>query len=363
VARGHSVLIYAAHSHPYKTEKIDGINIVWLPVPYDNSYGFARRSGSFLRYVTQVIRHFDSTNTDLLYTISVPLTTGLVALWLRWRFRIPFLFEVGDLWPDAPIQLGFVRNNLLIRLLYNLERTLYRRAKGIVALSEPIADAIRIKAPDASVEVIPNMADTVFFGSEDSSSEVELNGRFVLTYAGSLGYANGLHRLIECAHASQEAGLPLQFLICGKGAMETSLKNAVSNLALKNVSILPFTNREGVKKAIRSSHCVVVSYQNIPVLETGSPHKYFDGLAAGKLIFTNVAGWIKEEIEKSECGFYADSPDVFVQKIRVFLENPDHLMRYQRNARALAEHKYSREMLAEKYVSLIEGALKPLPAR
>jgi glycosyltransferase involved in cell wall biosynthesis len=109
---------------------------------------------------------------------------------------------------------------------------------------------------------------------------------------------------------------------------------------------------------MRITDASFVSYKNVPILETGSPNKYFDGLAAGKLIITNFGGWIRKDIEENRCGFYCDprEPVDFIKKITPFLEDPKLLKQYQQAARTLAEKNYSRVLLSDKWLKLIEAS-------
>jgi glycosyltransferase involved in cell wall biosynthesis len=132
-------------------------------------------------------------------------------------------------------------------------------------------------------------------------------------------------------------------------------KNA-RQLGLSNLTFVGFQNREGVKELLNVTDASFISYKNVPILETGSPNKFFDGLAAGKLIIVNFGGWIKNEIEETHCGIFVDPthPTDFVKKITPFLSDPIHLKNYQAAARQLGETKYSRKILSEKFSSLFE---------
>ena len=98
-----------------------------------------------------------------------------------------------------------------------------------------------------------------------------------------------------------------------------------------------------------------ISYRPYPILETGSPNKYFDGLAAGKLIIINFKGWIKEEIEKERCGIAIDPklPYDFVKQLTPLLDDRQREREFRANARKLAERKYARELLAKKFIEVI----------
>lgn len=179
--------------------------------------------------------------------------------------------------------------------------------------------------------------------------------KFVISYIGTFGFANGLEYILECARACENADLSVQFLLCGDGAMLDGLKKGAARLGLENLSFVEFQNREGVRDVMNISDAVFVSYKHVQILETGSPNKYFDGLASGKLILLNFGGWIKEEVETNQCGIFLDPrhPTDIVKKIIPFLNDVELLRQYQCNARLLAETNYSRKILGDKYVELI----------
>ncbi len=340
----------------YKRENVEGIDVHYIPVPYENKFGFWKRSLSFLRY------NFGAVNlagkirdVDVCYAISVPLTIGIAAYWIKIRHRINYIFEVGDLWPEAPIQMGFVKSYFLIRFLYWLEKFIYRNALSVVGLSPAIKSTIEQRLPGKKVHLIPNMADTKFYFPEVKNEGIvqkfNLPRRFTVSYIGAVGLANGLDYYLECARASQNSAMPIHFILCGEGALVEYFKRIANQHQLKNFSIIPFQDRQGVKEVMNVTDVAFICYKPLPVLETGSPNKYFDGLAAGKLIAINFGGWIRKEIEEKGCGIYADSryPTDFVKKIEPFVHDREKLTQYQRASRALAEEKYSREILSARF--------------
>ena len=358
--RGIQTVVISTHNEAnYQQMDVQGVEVHYLPVAYDNKFGFAARSISFLKFVWKSARLAGQLrDVSVCYAISAPLTVGLAALWIKRKHRIPFLFEVGDLWPDAPIQLGFVRNFFLRQFLFALEKLIYRHADSIVVLSPAIQSAIEGKMPGKTTHLITNMADVDFYRPTPKEERLEkkfgAEGKFVVSYAGAVGVANGLDYLLECASGSRKARLPIQFIVCGEGAMLDPLKARAGHLGLQNLTFAGFQNREGVRDILAISDAAFVCYKNVPILETGSPNKYFDGLAAGKLIVINFGGWIKKEIEENHCGIYVDpqEPDDFVMKIKAFLEDKTLLKQYQEAARRLGETKYSRVMLSAKFADL-----------
>jgi glycosyltransferase involved in cell wall biosynthesis len=355
-------VITGSKGQEYKKAFYEEIEIHYVPVAYENRFGFYKRGLSFIRYAMDAVKVAGRMkDVSLCYAISVPLTVGQSAIWIERKFGIPFYFEVGDLWPEAPVQMGFVQNPFLKHSLYWLERRVYKRAKKIIALSGPIRDAIKKKAIHKEVVVIPNMADTNFYQPAPKNPAVEAKfgtmGKFVISYIGAVGFANGLDFFLECARACTREKLPIQFLLCGEGAMTNHLLDAAKSLKLDNIQFVPFQTREGVREVMNVTDATFICYRPFPVLETGSPNKYFDGLAAGKMIIVNFSGWIKDEIEQRECGIGVDSknPVDIVAKLKPFLADITMQTRMRANSRKLAEEKYSREKLSAKFTALFDG--------
>lgn len=355
------VVITAGREKTYRKVDLEGIEVHYLPIAYDNRFGFWKRSLSFLRYVWGATRLAGELKAiKVCYAISVPLTVGLAAKFIKFRYKIPYIFEVGDLWPDAPIQLGFIRNVFFKYFLYKLESSIYQGAHSVVALSGPIQSGILKKVPDVSTHLIPNMADTGFYKPEEKNGMLAkrfgVDDKFVISYIGAVGFANGLEYFIECARACQEAELPVHFLLCGEGARLTELHAMAGAYGLNNVTFVPFQNREGVREVMNVTDAIFISYLPVPILETGSPNKYFDGLASGKLIIINFGGWIKKEIETEACGIYVDPahPGDFVRKLSFYMKSTEPLKKCQQSSRRLAESKYSRLILSEKFIEIFQ---------
>ncbi len=358
VDRGITAAVITTHNgNDFRKEMIEGIEVHYLPIPYRNSFGFFKRITSFLKFVFSIVREAKQFKEyNVCYAISTPLTIGLAAIWIKWRYKIPYIFEVGDLWPEAPVQVGIIKNSSLKRALYKLERSIYKRAKSIVALSEPIKKSINKKVPGKRIDVISNMADVEYYKPSTKDPQLEsrfaVQNKFVVSYIGTFGLANGLERMLYCAQEAQLQNLTLHFLLCGEGARHDELQQYIGQLGLQNVSIIPMQNREGVRDVLNVTDAAFISYLPLPVLETGSPNKYFDALAAGKLIVVNFKGWIKDEIEPNTSGFFVENQQMFVEKIRPFIQQHELLEIYQRNSRLLAERTYARQLLSKKFIEL-----------
>lgn len=362
--QGHQVTMLTTHNeNSQKIRYIEGIEVVYLPVKYSNFYGFYARILSFLKFVKLGKQYLKNHHAyDKCIATSTPLTVGLIALWVKRKFNIPYVFEVRDLWPEAPIQMGVINNSLLKFTLRRVEKRIYKKAERIIALSPGMRNHIEKLVSDIPVDLIPNMADCNFFEKVDQKNEnlvvqLGVRNKFVISYFGAVGPVNDLMSLIRCAEISKE--LPIRFLIMGEGIGLSDLKKYVQQQQLSNVFFIPYGNKEEVKDVLNVTDACYVSFLHKPVLRTNSPNKFFDAIASGKLIITNIQGWIRGLVEKKHIGIFADSdfPGEFKEKIIPFLDSPALLKQYQNTSRAVAEQFFSREELTSHFVQVIEGKI------
>jgi len=359
VNAGHEVTMITSHTGKYTFKEIDGIKVHYLPVNYDNRYGFMRRLWSFGRFVKLAKRKAAEVGKhDIAYVMTTPLTTGFIATYLKRKFDLPYYFEVGDLWPEAPIKMGVIRSKFLKRWLYSLEKQFYFEAEKVIALSPSIRNYIEKVSPNTRVHVIPNMADCEFFEPEYSVGDFSESNKFQITYCGAIGKANHLEFMLDAARTSHMQKLPVQFNIMGYGSEMKRLK--YDSRELSNVTFYPHSSKQKVKDLLEKSDAVYVSFKDIEVLGTGSPNKFFDSLAAGKLTIINFDGWIRNIIRKNKCGFYHDpkKPEEFIKKIKVFLASPELLVKYQRRGRKLAELYYDKEIQVTKLLKILNNEYK-----
>lgn len=357
VENGYEVEMITAHNKKrYEQQDIDGIRVHYLPVYYDNHLGFIGRILSFLKFFylsTRLARKIKG--VDLVYAMTTPLTVGLIALRLKKKYDLPYYFEVGDLWPKAPVDMGFIKNRFLTRYLYSLEKKIYLQSEKIIALSPSIRNYIEGIAPGKKVYLIPNMADVNYF--KPTNSRKNHFGKFVISYFGAVGKANHLEYLLEAARLCQTHLPQVHFNIMGYGSELERLSTLATQTNISNLEFVKYGSKKCVRKLLDRTDAVYVSFADYKVLNTGSPNKFFDALAAGKLVITNFEGWLKEVVDAHKCGFSYDPnyPEEFVQQISTFVTNRDLLETYQNNSRQIAEMYYSRDLQLKKLLKLLNN--------
>nr|WP_091692903.1 glycosyltransferase family 4 protein [Algoriphagus locisalis] len=363
VDAGHEVeMITGGSINGYDQRWIDGIKVHYLPVAYDQKFGFLKRSWAFLNYVRQAKKLIKKLpRPDLLYVTSTPLTTGLIGLWAKKSLAIPYIFEVRDLWPQAPIEVGAIKNPVLKSSLKGLERKIYQRAMGLVALSPGIADHLRKVTPNQKIHLIPNFSDLDrFFPMEKSQFSLQkygLQNSLTIAYTGALGKVNAVDELLTLAELAKIRGKNWQFLIMGEGSYKSKLQDFASEKLLSNVRFLPFGSKDKVNEVLGLADFSWISFAHLPVLKTNSPNKFFDALAAGKAILVNHKGWVYDLVKTHQLGISCLPSKVnsAFAKLEEIESAPHQLEKMGNNSRKLAEQYFSKELA----ISRLNHAIGP----
>lgn len=359
LVHGYDVEVITAHNEEATSKSIEGIRVHYLSVYYDNKLEPISRIWAFIKFVLLATRKaLQIRKADVNYVISTPLSVGLIALILKTIKSTPYIFEIGDLWPEAPIQVGYIKNTFVKRLLYWFEKLIYRKSQNIVAMSPDIEDYVLKNQSAHKLVMIPNMADCEFYSPSDKPESLiekyDVIDKFVITYIGTAGRANHLEYLVEAAKVCSISFSKIQFLVASAGRELLRVKKLVEEYNLTNIHFVEYLDRNGVKELLSITDAVYVSFASAPILSSGSPNKFFDGLAAGKLIITNFGGWTKDVLEKNQCGFSydVDHPKQFISKLIPYLTDKELLKSAKQNSRAVAKKSYAREKLIEEWVQL-----------
>ncbi len=368
VKRGHEVTVISATTkgHPEACqENIDGIHVVFVKNDYSQYMSAPRKVLSFVNFVRLAIKEAaKQKDIDIVYATSTPLTVGYISMRLKAMKKWPYVFEVRDLWPEFPIQIGAIKNKLAIWYLRRLERQIYERSEHVVALSPGMQEGvIATGTPKEKTSMIPNMSKPDKFFPHEKNMEIAKQfgvdtTKFNVIHFGSMGTANGLSYIIDAAKIIQAKGInDVNFVFMGGGATEPKLKKTVKELELKNVQFLGNHPMATLAEVVNLCDASITSFLNLPILKTNSPNKMFDSLSAGKPIIVNSAGWTKDLVEKEDCGFFVDpdSPEDFAEKLIYFKDKKETLKTWGENARRLSLEVFDKDILSAKVADVIEA--------
>jgi len=362
VKAGHEVeLITTADLKGYDQRWIDGIKVHYLPVNYEQKFGFLKRIWAFLDFVRKsksLLKKLQ--RPDLLYITSTPLTTGLIGLWAKKKLAIPYIFEVRDLWPKAPIEVGAIKNPFLINYLLRLEAEIYQHALSLVALSPGIGNHLRLISPKSKIHLIPNFSDLAQFfpmpKSERMLKKYSLESKFTIAYTGALGQVNAVEELIDLAEKAKKKEKNWQFLIMGTGSHRQKLLKLARQKGLSSVHFLPFGNKTAVNEVLSLADFAWISFAHLPVLKTNSPNKFFDAIAAGKPILVNHKGWVYDLVKSHHLGISClpTKTDKAFEQLEELEMRPEKLLEMGKNSRRLAESYFSKEQAISRLIHCID---------
>jgi glycosyltransferase involved in cell wall biosynthesis len=346
-------------------EQVDGIDVLYLNIPYANRYATPVRLASFAAFtVAASVAGALERRPDVVFASSTPLTIGIAGLATARAKRAPFVFEIRDLWPAVPVALGALKAKPAIGTAEWLERRLYEGAERIVVLSEGSREELRRRGiPDEKLVLIPNAADLDVFKpgvvDEQFRARHGLEGRFLALYAGAMGRANGLDQLVDAAAALRRWGdSRVTIVALGDGGERPRLEERARELGLDNLLFLPAVPKDELAGIIGAADVTLTIFAPHPILETNSPNKFFDSLAAGKPVVVNLGGWLRGLAEEHEAGVWvpAGNAEALAGALSALAANPERVGQMGRNARLLAEREFGRDEMADRLARTLEEA-------
>jgi glycosyltransferase involved in cell wall biosynthesis len=344
-----------------------GVRVHWASVPYNNRMGPITRIRAFVRFAVAATRKARKFDADVIFATSTPLTIAIPAMLTAWSRRIPFVFEVRDLWPDVPIAIGAIRNPLIVAAARRLEITTYRRAQHIVALAPGMREEIVAKhIPPEKVSVVPNGADIDVFGVQegpDPRIEHDWLGRNpMVLFAGTLGVVNGVDYLIRLAAEVRTIAPEVRFVVLGDGSAANELEALAKRLGVlgESVFLLGRTPKVEVARWLRTADMSIALFTGPRIVwKDAVQNKFFDSLAAGVPIANNFDGWQSQIAEEADCGITLDAFDLkaAARELVGRLHDREWLDRASANARDLAQGRFNRDRQAVQLEAILEQAV------
>jgi glycosyltransferase involved in cell wall biosynthesis len=349
-----------------RSGKVDGIDVIEFDLSYSNADGLLRRSATFAKFALGSVGIALTHRYDLVFATTTPLTAGIPGIIARWFRRKTFVFEVRDLWPELPREMGVIRNPVILTLMSALEWMSYRSAHRCIALAPGIADGIaRRGVSHDRIAIIPNGCDVGIFGGEESlrwRPEGVPDQALMAIYTGTHGQANGLDALLDAAAVLKARGCKdICLALVGDGKFKPALVERARAEGLSNVVFHDPVNKERLAGLMAASDVGIQSLANIPAFYFGtSPNKFFDYIAAGVPVLNNYPGWLAELIDTHDCGFAVppEDPEALADALEAAHFDRNALRRKGLNAAALARGQFAREDLAGKWVDWVTCGLR-----
>jgi glycosyltransferase involved in cell wall biosynthesis len=375
VARGHEVTMVCGSGQLANTGlsgeavkgmrrgMVDGIDVIELALPYSNYDSFLKRTRVFMLFALRSIGLALSLPYDLLFATSTPLTAGIPGIAASLLRRKPFVFEVRDLWPELPREMGVITNPVVLWVMGVLEWLSYHSAKGCIGLSPGIVQGIcRRGIPAEKVAMVSNGCDLELFNplvGDVLRPEGVRDEEFVAVFTGAHGMANGLDALLDAAHELKKRGnTQIRLVLIGDGKLKPELVARAEKEGLANCLFLDPVNKIKLTAYLRGADAGLMLLANVPAFYYGtSPNKFFDYIAIGLPVINNYPGWLAEMITQNRCGIAVepDNPGAFADALEKMAADPALVTAMGLHARELAVSEFDREKLGDRFVDFLEN--------
>ena len=347
-------------------EQTDGIHVVrsWL-LPFPNRKAYER----ILNYCSFCISAASTgiflSRPDVVIATSPQLLVGLAGWWVaRWK-HVPFVFEVRDLWPESLTAVGMGDAGSLLQLcLARIAGFLYQRSDRVVVVTPAFEDYLveHWRVPREKISVIENGVETQLFAPDSATAmkrQLGAEGKFVVSYIGTIGMAHGLNAIIESAIQLRHSNPEIVFLILGEGTEKASIVARARDHGLENVRFVDQQPREQIPAYISASDVCLVLLKKADLFKTVIPTKMLEFMACARPVILGVDGQARAILEEAGGGLVVEpeNSDALVRAIRLLAANPEMAAQLGRNGREYMVRKFSRRETADKYIRILERLL------
>lgn len=301
---------------------------------------------------------------DVIIASSPPLFMGLSGVALSKVLNVPCIFEARDLWPQQAIDLGILKNPKVIALAKKLEMFIYNQSTAVVGVAQDTKKILVNRGISGKkIAIITNGVDINFFGPSERQNWVRekygLNGKFVVSYIGTMGLSQGLSVVIDAAKSFCHSNPEIHFLMVGEGADKNNLIRAKQEKGLNNITFLDGQPREKVPYFYAASDVCLVLLKDKPSFRSTIPAKIFEIMACAVPIILGIRGEAQCIIEKARSGICVEPEraDSLIQAIQSLMKQPALRSELGRNGRGFVSEHYNREKLAQNYLAVLESLL------
>jgi colanic acid biosynthesis glycosyl transferase WcaI len=338
----------------YLTEQRKGVDIcrTWMYVP--NQVTSIRRvlhEGSFIS--ASLPAAMSRARPDIILAVSPPLGLAATAIILGRRWRVPYVFHVADLQPDAAVDLGMIRSRIVVETLYRLERMAYRNAALVSTLTGAMRERIVHKnIPTEKVTLVPDWSQPELFdlplsgGGLRFKQQYSIGDRFIVSHSGNMGVKQGLEVMLGAAEAARDSHPELLFLLVGDGAMKPKLQERARLQGLDNVLFLPILPAGLFNEMLAASDLCLVTQQKA-VADIVFPSKVLTLLSAGRPVVASLSegSEVAHVLREAQAGVRteAEDPTALLDAIVKLQALPERRAAMGANGRAYARQHWEKD--------------------
>lgn len=358
--------VYAGYRNKlWQSECLDGIRVVRVWTYITANQGLIKRILDYLSFmVMAVLMSPFVRGADIVIGTSPQFFTACAAYAVSRLKRIPFVFELRDLWPESIEAVGAIRKGMVIELLEKLELFLYRKAACVIAVTNSFRENLIGRGIEgAKIRVITNGVDISRFHPQAKDADLVarhgLAGKFVAGYIGTHGMAHGLETILDAADALRlgPGGDAFRFILLGDGACKAALKAKAEAMNLSNVLFIDSVPKEEVVKYWSLLDVSIIHLKKTDLFTKVIPSKLFECMGMGIPVLHGVAGESAEIVKLEQAGLVFEPEHVsqLCEGLRTMQEQRESYAAMRANCLRAAP-KYDRTELARRMLSILREA-------
>ncbi|MGZ3624106.1 MAG: glycosyltransferase family 4 protein [Ktedonobacteraceae bacterium] len=348
-------------------EMLDGVHVIRVWSFVSPNKGFLRRILAQFSFglLAPLLGWREIGQPDIIIVQSPPLFDAIAVRLLAWFKRCPFIYMVSDLWPESAVEMGVLRNRLLIRLSEWLEWSTYQRASLVWVVTEGIKHTLLKRGfPPERLLLLTNGVDTVKFHPSsqiEARRELDWDDRFTVVYVGTHGLSHGLATVLDTAEFLKNHP-DILFVLVGDGAEKENLVIQANKRALTNITFYDAQPHKSVPIFLAAADaCLVHVRRNIPVFTGMLPIKMYEAMACGKPVLLGVDGEARRLAEQEAgAALYVEpeNPMALASAILSLQQQPALAQVMGQRGRALVEEKFDYNQLVLALDARIDSLLK-----
>ena len=358
-------VVYDGYANKRTSETINGVKVERVKLYIAANKGAVKRMFNFVSYFFKaLLAALRRPKPDVVIATSPQIFCGYAGVWYKRLKRVPLVIEIRDIWPESMGAVGARIPKIAYWLLEKIERTMYRTCDRLVTVGEGYeARLVEKGVPKDKIAIVMNGTDLAVYRPQPKNvallEKYGLQGKFVVSYIGTVGMACGLEVVLDAADVfshKDHKEHKVMFVVVGDGAHREKLEAEAKKRGLENVVFTGRQPKSSMPDWINASDASLVHLKKTELFTTVMPSKIFESAGCKKPIIMGVDGYAKKFVMDAEAGLDMTPEDAesLVACVQRLVEEPDLCRQLGENAYKNIALVHNRDRQAEEYLGILK---------
>ena len=358
-------IVYDGYENKRTSEVINGVKVERVKLYIAANKGAVKRMFNFTSYFLKALfAALKLPKPDVVIATSPQIFCGYVGVWYKRLRRVPLVIEIRDIWPESMGAVGAKIPWFAYWSLQLIEKAMYRKCDRLVTVGQGYFDRLAEKGvPKEKMSIVMNGTDLAVYSPREKNTELlkkyGLEGKFVVSYIGTVGMACGLEVVFAAAkyfNAEAHNRKEVVFVIVGDGACRAKLEEETKKTGLSNIVFTGRQPKSSMPDWVSSSDASLVHLKKTELFTTVMPSKIFESAGCKRPIIMGVDGYAKKLVMDAEAGLdmKPESAESLVECVKKLADNPERCKQIGENAYNNIAKVHNRDKQAEDYIKILE---------